>query len=136
MMNAKEDLFGEVIYSYTRAQAIEDGGLVDVSDMAKQSGFKIPVAVTRAVWDQYIEWTDEDDDKQTIQDQSGRLWDVLWMLYVACKRNKNESYTFYGLHVIPRDGSSKSPTLVKLKSVICGGDEGEPVITIMLPNED
>ena len=136
MMNITTDFFGEIIYKYTRSQAIEDGELIDVSDMAKQSGFKIPVAVTRAVWNQYIEWTDEDDDKQTIQDQPGRLWDVLWMLYVACKRNKNESYTIYGLHVIPRDGSSKSPTLVKLKSVISGGDEGEPVITIMLTAED
>ena len=135
-MNATTDLFGEMIYSYTRAQAIEDGELVDVSDMAKQSGFKIPVAVTRAVWDQYIEWTDEDDDKQTLQDQSGRLWDVLWMLYVACKRNKGESYINYELHVIPRDETSKSPNLVTLKSIICGGDKGEPVITIMLPNED
>lgn len=136
MMNTTTDFFGEMIYGYTRSQAIEDGELVDVSDIAKQSGFKIPVAVTRAVWDQYIEWTDEDDDRQAIQDQSGRLWDVLWMLYVACKRNKDESYIIYGLHVIPRDGSSKSPTLVKLKAVICGGDEGEPVITIMLPDED
>ena len=48
-MNTTTDLFGEMIYSYTRAQAIEDGELVDVSDMAKQSGFKISVAVTRAV---------------------------------------------------------------------------------------
>lgn len=62
--------------------------------------------------------------------------DVLWMLYVACKRNKDESYIIYGLHVIPRDGSLKSTTLVKLKAVICVGDEGEPVITIMLPDED
>lgn len=135
-MNTTIDLFGEVIYAYSRAQAIEDGELVDISSMAQQSCFKIPVAVTRAVWDQYIEWTDEDDDRQTIQDQSARLWDVLWMLYIASKRNKDMSCITYVLHVIPRDGSSKSPILVKLKSVICGGDEGEPVITIMLPNED
>ena len=135
-MDRTTDFFGGMIYAYSRAQAIEDGELVDVSDIAKRSGFKIPVAVTRAVWDQYIEWTDTDNDRQTIQDKSGRLCDVLWMLYLACKRNTEESYINYELHVILRDGSSKSPTLVKLKSVICGGDEGEPVITIMLPNED
>jgi len=135
-MNIETDLFGEVIFAYTRAQAIEDGELVDVSLMAKKSGFKIPVAVTRTVWDQYIEWTEADSDRQTIQDRSGRLWDVLWMLYVACKRNRDESYIHYRVHVIPRDGRSKSPALINLKSVIGGGDEGEPVITIMLTNED
>lgn len=135
-MSRATDLFGDVIYAYTRAQAIADGELVDVSAMAKQSGFKIPVAVTPTVWNQYIEWTGEDTNRQTSQDQSGRLWDVLWMLYVACKRSKDESYVSYELYVIPRDGRSKSPILTNLKSVIGGGDEGEPVITIMLPNED
>lgn len=136
MLKNETDLFGNVIYSYTRTQAIEDGELIDVSIMAKKTGFKVPVAVTRSVWNQYIEWTDEDTDKQTIQDQSGRLWDVLWMLFVACKRSKEESLLFYKLQVVPRDGRSKSAALIKLKSVIGGGDEGEPVITIMLPNED
>ena len=135
-MKKSNVVFGEPIYSYTRANAIQDGELVDVSAMAKQAGFKIPIAVTRAVWNEYVEWTNEDDDRQTMQDQSGRLWDLLWMLYVACKQNKEESYVCYRLHVIPRDGHSKKPVLVNLKSVIGGGDEGEPVITIMLSNED
>jgi len=36
-----------VIYSYTRAQAIEDGMFVDVTETAKEAGFKYPVAITR-----------------------------------------------------------------------------------------
>lgn len=136
MINETDDLFGSPIYVYTRSQALEDGVLVDVSDMAKRAGFKIPVAITRAIWDQYIEWTDKDSDKQTIQDQPGRLWDVLWMLYIVCKRSNGESSLLYRLHIVPRDGFSKKPKLVTLKSIIGGGDEGEPVITIMLPNED
>ena len=35
-----------VIYSYTRAQAIEDGVLVDVTEQAKATGFKLPTVVT------------------------------------------------------------------------------------------
>ena len=42
--------FGPVISIYSRAQAIEDGILVDVSDTAREAGFTIPVAVTRTVW--------------------------------------------------------------------------------------
>ena len=35
-----------VISSYTRAEAIEDGVLVDVSKVAREAGIKYPVAVT------------------------------------------------------------------------------------------
>ncbi len=43
-----------VIFTYTRAQAIEDGVLVDLSEWAKETGFKIPVACTSEVWHSYI----------------------------------------------------------------------------------
>ena len=35
-----ESFFGDVISTYTRAQAIEDGVLIDVSSMAREAGFK------------------------------------------------------------------------------------------------
>ena len=43
-------LFGAPIHVYTRAQAIADGVLVDVSDTARDAGFRVPVALTSAVW--------------------------------------------------------------------------------------
>jgi type I site-specific restriction endonuclease len=46
-----DDFFGEVIFYYTRAQAIKDGVLVDVSKLASEAGFKYPVAVTQGVRD-------------------------------------------------------------------------------------
>ena len=49
------ELFGEVISSYSRAQAIEDGVLVDVSSVAREAGIKFPVAMTRTVWGKYVE---------------------------------------------------------------------------------
>ena len=46
-----ENLFGETIYSYSRALAIEDGLLVDLShvDSIRQH-WKHPFACTSAVW--------------------------------------------------------------------------------------
>ncbi len=44
------DVFGEVISSYSRAQAIEDGVLVDISGLAREAGFRYPVAVSRGVF--------------------------------------------------------------------------------------
>ena len=41
-------------FSYTRAQAIEDGVLVDLTAWAKETGFRIPVACTSTVWQKYI----------------------------------------------------------------------------------
>ena len=102
MVSEHDNLFSAPIYVYTRDQAIADGELIDVSEIAKQAGFKISVAVTQAVWNQHIMWTDEDSNKQTIQDQSGRLWDVLWMLYIACKRSKDESYIRLWFHAMGR----------------------------------
>ena len=37
-MADEDPVFGDVIYSYTRKQAIEDGVLVDITEMAKEIG--------------------------------------------------------------------------------------------------
>ena len=137
MTDETKKFFGEMIHVYTRAQALEDGVLVDVSETAREAGFKVPVAVTRAVWNQYIKWTDEDTNKQTSQDEAGRLWDVLWVLMCAIKMRSSETdQVIYELYVISRDGKSRTPKCIKLKSFIGGGDKREPLITIMLPTED
>ena len=71
--------FGEVISTYTRAQAIADGVLVDAGSMAKEAGYRWPVALTTAAWRDCVAWTDADSEAQVHQDPSGRLWDVLFM---------------------------------------------------------
>ena len=136
-MQKNNEVFGTPIHVHTRRQAIEDGELIDVSDTALKIGFKVPVAITRAVWYQCVEWTAEDSDKQTSQDQLGRLQDVLWMLYWACQRIRDaESCIQYQLNVVLRDGSSTEATLTQLKAMIGGDDNGKRAITIMFPNED
>lgn len=76
------DGFGEpslpspLIFSYTRAQALADGVLVDVTVAAKEAGFVIPVAVTATVWAAYVRVP----DGVVGQDEGGRLWDVLTTL--------------------------------------------------------
>ncbi len=129
------DLFGHVIHSYSRAEAIADGVLIDVSEMGKEAGFKIPVAVTDTVWHSYVEWSDEDNNQQVYQDLSGRLWDVLWMARFGMMAEKNQSETLYQLNCVPRDGKSKEACCTTLKVHIGPGDAGEPVLTIMLPGE-
>ncbi len=118
--------FGKPVYSYTRAQAIEDGVLVDVSSLAKEAGFTAPVAMTRTVWDSYVEVPPKTEG----QDEKGRLWDILWMCHLAAKKG-GEEIKFEFKH---RKG--KKLFTGTLKAVIGPGDQGEPVITIMMPDED
>lgn len=136
MIRQDDNLFGAAIYAYTRAHALADGVLVDVSNVAREAGFTIPVAVTYTLWHDFIEWTRADTETQTYQDTDGRLWDVLSMLRFAIKKSAETSCVLYKLYIIPRDGKSTKARLTQLKAVISGGDNGEPVITVMLPNED
>ncbi|MEW8523818.1 MAG: DUF6573 family protein [Candidatus Thiodiazotropha endolucinida] len=132
-----ESIFGDVIYSYTRAQAIEDGVLVDAGSMAQEAGFKWPVALTSAVWEDCVAWTDDDSRKKPFQDQSGRLWDVLYMASHAIRTSKDSGdRMMFQLYRVPRDGHSTEAVLVTLKLIVGPGDAGEPVITILLPDED
>ena len=73
-----DGIFDASIYAYTRAQALEDGVLVDVTETANEAGFRVPVAMTTAAWADTVEWTEADSKRQTSQDESGRLWDVMW----------------------------------------------------------
>lgn len=131
------DFFGEVIYSYTRKQALQDGELVDVTSTAKEAGFLLPVAVTRAVWVDCIEWPEDlNAKKKTLQDEAGRLWDVVYMGFMAVRQNKSESSILYRLYRVPTEGGKRRAREVELKITVHGGDEGEPVITISQPNED
>lgn len=123
------ELFGEVISSYSRAQAIEDGELVDVSETAREAGIKFPVALTRAVWNRCVEVP----PRARCQDERGRLWDVLWMFNFAVKLGKiRGDVGTYTLRVHVREGIRN----VTLKAVCGPGDDPAPVITIMLPDED
>ena len=124
----------ELIHSYTRAQAIDDGYLVDVSTAAREANFKIPVAVTRTVWDGYITPSPEAIECSG-QSEQGRLWDVLNMLFFTIKLHPGDPSTtiLYKLYFIMK---ARQRRLITLKAICGPGDNGEPVITIMLPDED
>lgn len=123
---------GDIISTYTRAQAIEDGTLIDVSETAREAGIRFPVAVTQAVWADII--TPDDRSRPYGQSEEGRLWDVVWMLRHAIRRAQpGQSVIRFSLYVIMK---ARQRRFIELKAVCGPGDNGEPVITVMLPNED
>lgn len=132
-MNTNENSpFGEVIYAYTRKQALADGVQVDVTTTAKEAGIKFPMFLTQAVFDAYVAVP----PGVTGQDEAGRLWDVVWMTRFGIQRARS------GVDRIPvalyvRNDNTRAK-LVKLIAQ-CGPldmDDPQPAITVMLPDED
>jgi hypothetical protein len=145
----------EIISSYTRRQAIEDGVLVQLSGdhyegdpwipaMCAEAGFRFPIAMTTTAFVKCVAPIDgEGEQLAPCQDIKGRLWDVLWMLKCAIRRTRTPTAVLrFSLRVVPNvpenyaKNNPPRPKLVQLKSVCGPDDDGGPCITIMLPEED
>jgi hypothetical protein len=123
-----------IISIYTRAQAIEDGVLIDVSETAREAGLRFPVAITTTAWQAFIvpDDTARDFDNST----EGRLWDTLTMLRVYA-RGGGQLISFPVIYLFACNAGQACVQQTKTLIAHCGpGDMGEPVITIMLPGED
>lgn len=119
----------DVISTYTRAQAIEDGDLIDISKMAKECGYSYPAAITRAL---YADINGIPDSQKGIESFDARLWDVLWMGKRAALVAGGNRVVFQLIMRVK--GSRKNLYFVKV--VLADGDEaGKPVFTFMKPNE-
>jgi hypothetical protein len=137
-MNTQPGLFddAEVLSTYSRAQAIEDGVLVDLckgelGDLVKEAGFKIPVACTAEVFADCINLTDA--ATRAGNDIRGRLWDVLWMLKMAIRTSRSTDRINFTVRVV-RERVRPTPTQLV---AVCGpGDNLEPVITICYPGQE
>jgi hypothetical protein len=121
----------DLIHSYTRADALRDGVLIDVSATAKEAGMQYPVALTAAAWAKCVAVP----PGVLCQDEAGRLWDVLWLLACAARRGAGGPEVRFCVHV-RNDNRERTPPLVRLKAVCGPGDDGEPVVTVMMPEED
>lgn len=121
-----------IVYQYSRKQAIEDGVLVDLTSWASETGFRIPVACTQSVWADHIE--PPEGTAEMGQSERGRAHDLIWMLFVAIRRAPpGESELRFDVLFLNKKFEHETVTL----KAVCGpGDEGEPVLTVMLPHED
>jgi hypothetical protein len=126
------DIFGPVLYTYARAQAVADGVQVEVSKVAQEAGIRFPVFLTRAVYDSFVTVP----PGVTGQDEAGRLWDIIWLLRFAIRKAQpGQPRLPFALYV---RNDNKRPRLIKLVAM-CGAldiDDHQPAITIMLADED
>ena len=121
-----------IIFSYSRAQAIADGVLVDLTEWAKETGFRVPVACTTAVWHGYI--VPANELRPVGQSERGRAHDILWLLYVAIRKStsRSDQLRFNVAFLM----SPRNHQTIELKAISGPGDTGEAVLTILMPDED
>ena len=123
----------DVIFTYTRAQAIEDGVLVDgtIGDLAEvtEQHYKWPVAMTASVFAMMEQAV---NNRKHCNDYKGVWYDILWMSRMNITRRFSESCHLFKV-IITGLGRKRIHEL----KLVCGpGDDAEPVVTIMLPDED
>lgn len=125
----------DVVYSFTRQDAFNEGMLIDASAMAAEAGFRVPLAMTDTVWADCVAWP-EGMKGGWGQSEEGRLWDVVYMAGQAARRARSGGgarVTFQVLRV-PRGGWRA--TKVELVLTIGPGDDGAPVATVMMTTEE
>ena len=121
-----QELFGEVIYSYSRAQAINDGVLIDISAMypITRRLYKFPIACTDSVWN-VIQSTGHEN-----------LLGIVAKVLVASQQNITTRID-EASHLFAVTLENAAPhEHWTFKIMVHGGDNHEPVITIMQKHED
>jgi hypothetical protein len=120
----------DIIHSYSRAQAILDGLLIDATKLAREAGFRYDVALTRAAWERCVAVP----EGVAGQDEQARLWDVVHLLAATVRRGVDGAEVDFRVHV--RNSNRRGmPPAVELRAVCGPGDDGQPVVTVMLPGE-
>ncbi|MEB2158947.1 DUF6573 family protein [Xanthomonas perforans] len=125
----------DVVSCYSRAQALSDGFLVDVTEAARRIGFRAPLAITEGVWRDCVAWdTHTSRVMKTYQDEAARLAALLQAAMSAVRdamrRDDNSPQTFAFNRVAP-SGTVRSASRTTAIIELHGGDNGEMVWTIM-----
>ena len=123
----KAPLSSPVIHSCTRAQALANGILIDVTEIGEEVGFKPPVAITEALQNRL---TPTKAEAVFGQDYDSRLWNVLWVaaftIKLAARGTETVTFTVVQQEVDTKSGQPHSVEL-RLRAVYGPGNEDKPV---------
>ena len=118
--------------SSCRVDALDDGALIDVTQAARQAGFRLPVALTCAAWDLCVAVGPAAD--RAGQDETSRLWELLSLLRhaIAQSRAPSGQALVFVVHCVTE---TERTVAVSLRAHVGPGDDGAPVMTIMMVDE-
>lgn len=127
----------DLISSYTRRNALDDGLLIDdpIDSLAKQIGYKYHVAMTSSLRAALDPTKTEREWGQTL---NSRVWDMLMVSIMAIKRKQaiNGDLLSFVIDVAREHERSMRIVQQAIKLRIGPGDDPTPVLTFMLPEED
>lgn len=120
------ELFGPVIYSYTRKQAIEDGYLHPVSELFPNDCriYKYPVCFSNEV----VNLIEGDN-------MGAWVWDICVMSAKYPTKRLSETRQLFKIG-LPRKAGTTATKTYELMAICGPADDGSPCITICFPNED
>lgn len=118
-----------LISSYTRADAIADGQLIEVDNaVLQEAGICLPATISVALFAALEPTSKEEKIGQSFQ---GRLWDVL-MVFRAFAKDVEDNYMKFSIQMQVEDGMMEQEVVAR-----CGpDDDGNPCLTFMTPGCD
>ena len=127
--------FDGQVFRITRQQLLADGVLLDISAIAREAALVFPTAITAGLWAAY-------GDARTAEGSPRFALVLCWMLRFAARglvpvrrfKDALSETLFFGLFVQER--ATGQFRLAEVKAVCDPGDNLEPVITLLLPEED
>ena len=127
--------FDGPVFRITRRRLLEEGSLQDISAIAREAGIVFPTAVTAGLWAAYGD--------SPIAAESPRFALMLcWMLRLAerelipARRFEDELSQTIFFRLFVRERTSGLYGMAEVKAVRNLGDDLEPVVTLLLPDED
>jgi hypothetical protein len=127
----------DFIHTYTRAEALQDGVLIDVSKMAKEAGHPFPTAITHRLHERII--PTEAEKQRLGQSYDGRLWDVLRLAFmaVALKGSLDNLHIPFRMKIHEERNRRPKHNTIALIFDLSPGDGGlnDPVVTIGFPSD-
>ncbi len=130
MSDSENGFQWEVIHTYSRKEALEDGTLIDVTEFARLHGFKIPCAITTSLWG-YIGVSPE--LAEIGQSVDGRLKDVLFLLLMEIRKASADTDRIrYQVDFLVEPDTSQT---VEIIAMVGPDDDMKPCLTIGLPED-
>jgi len=119
-----------VIFSYSRADALADGVLIDITAAAREHGFKLHTAVTDSLFGYVVPPDGLEGEGQSLE---GRMHDLLTLAMIAARKGLNHDRVEFEVLFLMEPGKLEK---VRVILHVGPGDQGEAVLTLMLPGDD
>ncbi len=118
-----EDAYGSV---YTRAEAISDGQLIDVSQSARQLGICLSVAITASAWAQLI----------AVPHKKEEEIERLFALLGRVQFELDQTPAFDHRLIVSVEAETGEQKQIEIRVTVGPDEKGKIVVTVMLGYED